>query len=335
MDQAKDNSKRLSYKVSILVPIYNVEHFIEKCAVSLLEQDYCNIQYVFVNDCTPDNSMEVLQRVIGRYPHRNIVVINHEKNKGLSAARNTAVKAAEGEFVMHVDSDDYLSDNTAVSQLMQCQQQEQADVVIDDMQHVFADKCVVETACVPKDKVAYVNKILSRQTPVCVCGGVYRKSLYTERNIWAIEGLNYGEDYVTKPRLIYYANKVAHLKKPFYCYVHTNELSYTRNFSSNVVRDQKWALQLLEDFFTARPDVLLYAKAMKQAYARCKAECLIAWGLGNGTKEDFDSICSIKANMWQPLPVKLRLVLILAAWHMRHILAMYSKMGLAIKSLLK
>lgn len=335
MDQARDNSKSLLCKVSILVPIYNVECFIEKCAVSLFEQDYGNIQYVFVNDCTPDKSMEVLQRVIERYPNKDIVVINHDMNRGLSAARNTAVKAAKGEFVMHVDSDDYLSDKTAVSQLMKCQQYKQADVVIYDMQHVFADKCVIETACVPEDKVAYVNKILSRQTPVCVCGGIYRKSLYTERNVWAIEGLNYGEDYVTKPRLIYYANKVAHVKKPFYCYEHTNEQSYTSNFSSKAVVDQKQVLQLLDDFFTTRPDYLLYVKALQQAQARCKAECLIAWGVGSGTKEDFDSICEIKVNMWQSLPIALRIVLILSTLHMRHVLALYSKLGVKIKKLLK
>ena len=71
-------------KVSILVPIFNVSSFIERCAVSLFEQTFEDIEYIFVNDCTPDNSIEVLNNVIQRYPNRQaqIRIINHENNKG-------------------------------------------------------------------------------------------------------------------------------------------------------------------------------------------------------------------------------------------------------------
>ena len=79
--------------VSILVPIYNVENFIEKCSVSLFEQTYKNIEYVFVNDCSPDHSIEVLEKVAKNYPNRinSIKIINHDVNKGLAGARNTAI----------------------------------------------------------------------------------------------------------------------------------------------------------------------------------------------------------------------------------------------------
>ena len=97
-------------KVSILVPVYGVEKYIEKCAVSLFEQSYEDIEYIFVNDCTPDRSIEVLRGTIARYPQRQkqVVIIDHDVNRGLGAARHTATDAATGELVMHVDSDDYL-----------------------------------------------------------------------------------------------------------------------------------------------------------------------------------------------------------------------------------
>ena len=97
-------------KVSILVPVYGVEKYIERCARSLFEQTYDNIEYIFVDDCTKDRSIVILQKVLEGYPNRKnqVKILHHEKNRGLSAARNTALDASTGDYLMHVDSDDYL-----------------------------------------------------------------------------------------------------------------------------------------------------------------------------------------------------------------------------------
>lgn len=97
-------------KVSILVPVYGVEKYIERCARSLFEQTYDNIEYIFVDDCTKDRSIEILQKVLEDYPNRKnqVKILHHDKNRGLSAARNTALDASTGDYLMHVDSDDYL-----------------------------------------------------------------------------------------------------------------------------------------------------------------------------------------------------------------------------------
>ena len=117
-------------KVSILVPVYGVERYIENCAVTLFEQTYENIEYVFVNDSTKDRSMEILHEVMERYPLRrdNVHIITHEVNRGLGAARKTALLNATGDFVMHVDSDDSLSLD-AVEMLVDKAIQTGADVV--------------------------------------------------------------------------------------------------------------------------------------------------------------------------------------------------------------
>ena len=118
-------------KVSMLVPIYGVEKFIERCAISLFEQTYQNIEYIFVNDCTKDDSINVLERVINRYPNRKpfVRIINHKQNKGLAGARNTAVSNATGEFIMHVDSDDYV-DKEIVRKAIDKQLRSDADIVV-------------------------------------------------------------------------------------------------------------------------------------------------------------------------------------------------------------
>lgn len=98
-------------KISVIVPIYNVQKYIERCINSIIIQECMDfdIECILVNDCTPDNSMEIVNTIVANY-HGGIdfKVINHDKNKGLSAARNTGLLSAVGDFVYFVDSDDKL-----------------------------------------------------------------------------------------------------------------------------------------------------------------------------------------------------------------------------------
>mgnify|MGYP000541624267 CR=1 FL=1 len=96
--------------VSVIVPIYGVEPYIEKCARSLFEQSLENMVFIFVNDCTPDKSVEILRQVIEDYPRRylQIQIIEHEENRGLAMARNSGLLIAKGEYIIHCDSDDWV-----------------------------------------------------------------------------------------------------------------------------------------------------------------------------------------------------------------------------------
>ena len=191
-------------KVSILVPVYGVEKYIEKCAVSLFEQSYEDIEYIFVNDCTPDRSIEVLRGTIARYPQRQkqVVIIDHDVNRGLGAARHTATEAATGELVMHVDSDDYLMPH-AVEHLCAKMEETGADIVDGGYVTVTADR---ESALIPPfhgTKEKYLKLMLCQNIVFNrIWGRIYRRALFTEGGINSVEGINYGEDYVVVPRLI-------------------------------------------------------------------------------------------------------------------------------------
>ena len=97
-------------RVSVVVPIYKVESFIARCIHSLLEQTLTDVEYIFVDDASPDGSIAVLRRVLADYPERSnhIKVLTHAKNKGLPAARNTGLAVAQGEYIFHCDSDDFV-----------------------------------------------------------------------------------------------------------------------------------------------------------------------------------------------------------------------------------
>ena len=94
-------------KISILTPIYGVEKYIEQCARSLFEQSYASIEYIFVDDCTPDKSIGILQSLLKEYPGRaqQVRIIHHDRNRGVGAARQTALMAATGNGAMKRQAD--------------------------------------------------------------------------------------------------------------------------------------------------------------------------------------------------------------------------------------
>lgn len=99
-------------KVSVIIPIYNVAAYIERCLLSVLNQTYVDIECVLINDSTPDNSMEIAERLIKGYSGQKIIkIVHHEVNRGLSEARNTGIRHATGEYIYFLDSDDAITED--------------------------------------------------------------------------------------------------------------------------------------------------------------------------------------------------------------------------------
>lgn len=216
------------YKVSILVPIYGVESYIERCARSLFEQTYPNLEYVFVNDCTPDRSVDILKRLIDEYPERKpfVKIINHESNLGIAATRNTALDNVTGEFVSHVDSDDWLEPN-AIELLVKRQVETKADIVSGNM-YIHGHESVTEFV-----QPQYDNKeqmVLMQFPPTHdhdIFRRIIRRSLYEENHIRCIEGNDMGEDRYQMVQLCYFAKGVSAIDDFVYHYNSNNSDSYT------------------------------------------------------------------------------------------------------------
>lgn len=100
----------MEYKVSLIIPVYKVESYIEKCARSVFEQSLLSLQIIFIDDCTPDNSIEILKKVLKDYPHRiaDTFFLQNEQNKGASVSRNIGLEMAKGEYIAFCDADDWM-----------------------------------------------------------------------------------------------------------------------------------------------------------------------------------------------------------------------------------
>lgn len=267
----------LNPKVSILVPIYGVEKFIERCATSLFEQTFQDIEFIFVNDCTPDNSIEILKNTLERYLHRKsqVQIINHEVNKGLAGARNTGVERASGDYILHVDSDDYLELN-AIELLYNKALEENADIVTCNFLLEWETEQKVAVQNIGEDKVHFIQLMLSAETMVGLVNKMIKRSLYIDNEIKAIEGVNLGEDFVTTPRLVYFSNKVTKVNEPLYHYVQTNTNSYTKSLSGKSINNVIFVLEELTRFFENTPEKFAYSSALLQGKLKKKIELILS-----------------------------------------------------------
>lgn len=236
--------------ISICVPIYGVEQYIRRCAISLFEQTYSNIEYIFVNDCTPDNSLVILEGVMKQYPNRKdqVRIINHNHNRGLAAARNTAVNHAHGELIMHVDSDDWI-EKDMVEKLVRKQQADNSDIVCCGYQREYGGHFQVNSA--PKSQSSREMTLCSlrRKTSINIWSKLIRTSLYIDNNLKCIEGIDMGEDWQITPKLYFHAQIISTINEPLYHYNCVNRDSYTNNFSL-CHAEQTWkTVENLEIYF--------------------------------------------------------------------------------------
>ncbi|MFR5960350.1 MAG: glycosyltransferase family 2 protein [Bacteroides stercoris] len=91
--------------ISVIIPIYNVEKFVERCILSIINQTYTKeVECIIVNDCTPDSSMKIVERLVADYKGQiRFKLLNHERNKGIAAVRNTGLNAASGDYIIYSD----------------------------------------------------------------------------------------------------------------------------------------------------------------------------------------------------------------------------------------
>lgn len=212
--------------LSILIPVYGVERWIERCAVSLFEQDYENIEYIFVNDCTKDNSIGILNDVIARYPNRaaQVRILHHEKNRGLAAARNTAFDAASGEYIRIVDSDDFIPSNSC-SLLVNAILATNSDVVIGGYRTLLPEGR--ETVSLPSPvNERTLKKRLCGIIPPAMWACIFTRRLFVENGFRWVEGINLSEDFMMMNRLLLIAK--AHIIGDV---VYNYDLTQTRDFS--------------------------------------------------------------------------------------------------------
>lgn len=237
--------------VTIIVPVYRVAEFIETCAVSLFEQDFASIEYVFVDDASPDNSLATLRRVIERYPGRkkHIKIIENSGRLGAFQARQVGTLAATGEYIQYVDSDDWVEPNM-VSLMYQTAKTQHADVVACDF---YVEK-KRKTVYFEQHHVNNADKLLAAflhgQIAPSVWSRLIRRticlSLYNQLRLY--KRVNLAEDWLITLPLYCGPTKIAYVPQALYHYNKLNAGSLTTELSASLYDDKLFVLRFLYDF---------------------------------------------------------------------------------------
>lgn len=213
----------MSKKVSIIVPVYNVEKYIGECLYKLVNQTIKDYEIIIVVDGSLDNSINIVKEYTEKYP--NIISYYETENKGLSAARNLGLKKAKGEYVGFIDSDDSVSIKM-FEKMYNCAVNNRCDIVV-------CDYCKVtgrykEDVILDIKENDYKNDLIIKCRPYA-WNKIYKKELFQKCNIEFPEGLIF-EDISTIYPLLMQANKVGYVKEVLYNYnIRMNSIMKSKN----------------------------------------------------------------------------------------------------------
>lgn len=213
-------------KISVIVPVYGVEKYIGKCVRSLMTQTLDGLEYIFVDDCTPDSSVAIANEIIAQYPQRARLVkwVHHPQNKGLPAARNSGLALATGEYIYHCDSDDYLHPHM-LEKLYTKARNEHLDFVWCDFYKE------TETALIHKHTFLEQDNRIDMMISFLTCGwnvvwmGICRNSVYKINGIKSMETISFCEDMELVTRLLTCSKSYGKVCEPLYYYNRLNESS--------------------------------------------------------------------------------------------------------------
>ena len=209
-------------KVSIIIPIYKVSSTIERCVHSLFSQSFEDIEYIFVDDCSPDDSIAILKKILIKYPARTnaVSIVVNEQNMGISFSRNIGLRQALGKYIIQVDSDDWI-EPYMVEDLYVKAIENDADVVYCDFYIDYETKPEKQIYRVQKNittSAEYVNEILAGNLHGSTWNKLVKRELINKNNIQFPESVTLCEDLYFNIMVLLQAKQMSYLPKAYYHY---------------------------------------------------------------------------------------------------------------------
>lgn len=249
----------MSKLISVIIPVYNAEQFLDRCLASVLNNTYENLEVILVNDGSKDNSGNICDKYAEKDSR---FVVLHKKNEGTAAARNDALAIAKGDYIAFLDNDDYVSSHF-YEYMLQAIEETEADVVVsettrEDNIELLENQNYSSPSIVDKNEFilgTYTGNWTRNTTP---WNKLYKRELFS--NIRFPLGKGY-EDAYTTYQLLFAAKRICHLDNTLYCW-YTNKESYSSkkdNAKKLLYREE--AIRLQSTFYT----LLDYSNVKKAA----------------------------------------------------------------------
>lgn|SRR5574344_1001921 len=244
------------FEITVAMPVYNVENFIRESILSVLNQSIDNIELLIVDDCGTDNSMTIVKDIANKYHgNKRIRIIKHKANKGLSEARNTAIKEALGKFIFFIDSDDFISNN-CIESMYKVMETENVDFVngsyvkTNDKGQKLGESIIVEKKTIKgsKEIKEFIFGNSKKYYLACAWNKLFKLCFLKNNDIWFVPGTYY-EDNMFSLQSYMMANSCSYIPDITYFYrqredsiMHIGQGAFSEKEikdSSNVRRKEK------------------------------------------------------------------------------------------------
>ncbi len=233
--------------ISIIIPVFNIKKYIEKCIFSILEQDYQNYEILVINDGSTDNSEEVIRKI-----RSNKIKIINKENGGLSSARNEGVKHAKGEYIWFIDGDDYI-ERDSLKTINELVNNKKYDIISFGFYKETYNKKELQ-----RDDIDILDKKQYILVNTSACTKVFNRTFYIENRFHFSEGKIY-EDLSLIPFIMSKTQNIKFIEKPLYNYVYRENSIMNNNIKFNKNRDDKFfALDRLTKLFKKNDTFLKY-----------------------------------------------------------------------------
>lgn len=244
----------MEYKVSVIIAVYCAEKYIKRCAESLFAQTLDNIEYIFVNDCTPDRSIEILKEVMEKYPQRksDVRIIETDHNSKQAHVRNLGLALASGKYIIHCDPDDWVEQSLYEDMYtMACENN--LDIVSCDY---VIEKSSSEASSIhhlPLTDSPLQVLMSEKFYLMCLWNHLIRRDIIVDNDIVFYDGINYSEDVAFVSRAMAVSATIGHIGNAYYHYNKTNELSISHNCEDpDIIRQRIESLKQIDVFMKSR-----------------------------------------------------------------------------------
>jgi glycosyltransferase involved in cell wall biosynthesis len=242
-------------KVSVIIPAYNTEKYIEKCLSSVVSQTYPTLEILIINDASSDNTLNIIRHFADN--DERIIIINNETNKGNGVGRNMAVKMATGEYIIFVDSDDYIEPTLVEKAINKALEKQVSTVIIghyEEHRHTFRKKKIKCIELLPqisgKEKKEDIYQYFLLQHKglfIQPWKYIVKKSLLIDNNICFDESGAYFEDIIFSTKLLFFTPDIIPIYEPLYHYVYRKK-SITHSWSRKTIESRFTALLSVKQF---------------------------------------------------------------------------------------